>query len=97
MKKDVVRDFLEFDIHGYEALPKWISLFDFTNFSPACEYHSYGTFLLHNHPEQVKLVAWGNKAISRESFNGRLTLEAVISYLGKDRNKTKTVSLHSYL
>ena len=97
MKKDVVKDFLRFDTFGIEGLSKWISLFDFINFSPACEYHSYGTFLLHKHPDQVKLVAWGNKAISRESFDGELTLKSVIDYLGKVQNKTKTVSLHSYL
>jgi hypothetical protein len=97
MKKDVVRNFLNFDTFGIEGLSKWISLFNFINFSPACEYHSYGTFLLHNHSDQVRLVAWGNKAISRENFDSTLTLDAVIEYLGKARNKTKTVSLHSYL
>jgi hypothetical protein len=97
MKKKVVRDFLKFDVLGYEGLSEWISLFDFSNFSPACEYHSYGTFLLHNRPDQVRLVAWGNKAISRENFANNLSIESIILFLGKERNKTKTVSLHSYL
>lgn len=97
MKREVVRDFLDFDRLGHGGLSRWISLFNFSNFSPACEYHSYGTFLLHKHPHQVKLVAWGNRSISRENFIGELTLESIVSYLGKNRKKTKTVSLHSYL
>lgn len=97
MKKSIVRDFLKFDLLGYEGLSEWISYFDFSNFSPACEYHSYGTFLLHNRPDLVRLVAWSNKAISRGNFANHLSMEAIILFLGKERKKTKTVSLHSYL
>jgi hypothetical protein len=59
MKRDVVRNFLSFGRLGHEGLARWISLFDFSNFSPACEYHSYGTFLLHKHPHQARLIGWG--------------------------------------
>ncbi len=97
MKREVIRDFLNYDRLGHGGLSKWISLFSFSNFSPACEYHSYGTFLLHKHPRQVKLVSWGNRSISRENFIGELSLESIVSYLGNNIKKTKTVSLHSYL
>jgi hypothetical protein len=51
-----------------QGLRKWIEAIDFSSSeSPACEWHTYGTFLAINDSSKIQLTQWRNIGISRNT------------------------------
>lgn len=76
-------------------LINWMSVTNWNEASAFSEYHSYGTWLLNNAPERVKLASWGN----RVNFKNPNDIPKVISAIRDSElsKKAGSVSFHSYL
>lgn len=95
------------EIFGYDdesfnnGLLKWLSCIDFKkSYSPACEWHTYGTFLATNHPNQIQLTQWRNLGMSRFSESPDLKtkiLEMSVPDLIKEFEGWNSLSLHHYI
>lgn len=97
MQKSIVQEFLG-GVNSVElGLTNWIMGFDFVNWSPACEYHSYGNFILDNYPEKVRLVRWSNYAYSRNHLPLAGRFDDLCALKIVKKSKPKSISLHSYL
>lgn len=84
-----------------EGLMRWLSCIDFTrSYSPACEWHTYGTFLATNFPDQIQLTQWRNLGISRFSESPKRKLrimELSVSDLIAEFVGWNSLSLHHYI
>lgn len=76
-------------------LINWMSVTNWNEASAFSEYHSYGTWLLNNAPERVRLASWGN----RVNFKKPNDITKSISEIrdSKLSKKAGSVSFHSYL
>lgn len=83
------------------GLLKWLTCIDFTrSYSPACEWHTYGTFLATNFPSRIQLTQWRNLGMSRfsESPKRKLRiLEMSVPDLIEEFAGWNSLSLHHYI
>lgn len=102
MQSDVLDRIFAINGRSFEqGLEKWLKSIDFasTN-SPACEWHTYGTFLTTNYPSRVHLTKWNNLGISRKSRSqsqGREIMNLSVQELFKEFSGYNTLSLHHYI
>ena len=103
MQPDILKKFLSGGNYPSpeKGLIKWIEQFDFSDsMSPGCEYHCYGTFLKVFFARRVRLVKWGNKAVSRDkimkAYNQDLD-EITLLQLKNIFPLENSISMHSYL
>lgn len=84
-----------------EGLMRWLECIDFTrSYSPACEWHTYGTFLATNFPGQIQLTQWRNLGISRFSESPKRKLrimELSVPDLIEEFAGWNSLSLHHYI
>lgn len=85
----------------HQGLEKWIEAIDFaTNESPACEWHTYGTYLALNAPSRIQLTQWKNIGISRNSkskYNGKALKDMKASEIIHEFKGYNSISLHHYI
>ena len=76
-------------------LINWMSVTNWNEASAFSEYHSYGTWILNNAPERVRLASWGN----RVNFKKLNDIPKVVAAIrdSKLSKKAGSVSFHSYL
>jgi hypothetical protein len=79
-----------------EGLEKWINLVNFKEFSPACEYHSYGTFVSTQFRHLCEEARWGNRSISRSKFENQFT-RSQLKRITRSEPDALSISFHSYL
>jgi hypothetical protein len=87
---------------GFEkGLESWLKCIDFSKSgSPACEWHTYGTFLAANFPTRIHLTQWRNLGISRNSLlqgAGKKIMNASFSEIKSAYDQVNSVSLHHYI
>ena len=69
MQQELVFEMLNGSEIGINSgIIKWLEAFDVADQSSGCEYHSYGTYIISNHPERVHLTRWRNRGISTRNF-----------------------------
>ena len=81
------------------GLIKWLNAIDPKESSGACEWHTYASYLLSEHPDQVKLYRWLNTPVAPKKLD-TLNLQDVELTLNKILNDypvNNSISLHHYL
>lgn len=73
----------------------WMSVTNWNEASAFSEYHSYGTWLLNNAPERVRLASWGNRVNFKKPKDITKSISAIRD--SKLSKKAGSVSFHSYL
>lgn len=84
------RDILE-ELWGGDRLYEWLSCADTSSTSSMSEYHSYGSYIIQNHPKRFEFSQWANAELSRTDMND-LSYEAV-ACAARD---ARSISIHSY-
>lgn len=102
MQPKVLDEIFIRDNHTFhQGLQKWIGAIDFaTNESPACEWHTYGTYLALNTPSRIQLTQWKNIGISRNSkskHHGKALKDMKVSEIIQEFKGHNSISLHHYI
>lgn len=89
----------EKDFH--EGLQRWLKSIEFLKSnSPACEWHTYGTFMASNFPRRIHLTQWRNLGLSRFSISpkrNRQIMDLSVENLFSDFYGLNSLSLHHYI
>jgi Family of unknown function (DUF6492) len=95
------------EIFGYkeevfqEGLQRWLRSVEFSKSnSPACEWHTYGTFMASNFPSRIHLTQWRNLGLSRFSLSPKRNLRVMdlsVENLFCDFAGWNSLSLHHYI
>ncbi len=89
----------EKDFH--EGLQRWLKSIEFSKSnSPACEWHTYGTFMATNFPSRIHLTQWRNVGLSRFSQlpkRSRQIVELSVENILSDFSGLNSLSLHHYI
>jgi hypothetical protein len=85
----------------YEGLQRWLNSIDFSKSkSPACEWHTYGTFMATNFPNQIYLTQWRNLGLSRFNISPKKKLRIMdlsVENLQCEFSSWNSLSLHHYI
>jgi len=85
----------------YEGLQRWLNSIDFSKSnSPACEWHTYGTFMATNFPNQIYLTQWRNLGLSRFNISPKRKLRIMdmsVENLQCEFSGWNSLSLHHYI
>lgn len=92
MQPDIVREMFPTP----EDIGFWLLEGDMTLKSPIADYHSYGRFLVENHPSRFMLGRWGNKSAQWGQFPGEKT-DTFLFELREKYSTSFSVSFHTYL
>lgn len=92
MQPWVVREIFPDD----EALVRWAESGDAAEKSAVADYHTYGRWLVENHPRSVVMERWHNKGFVWD-FSGDSSAEQVIEELRRRFKKCGSVSSHRYI
>jgi hypothetical protein len=89
----------EKDFH--EGLQDWLKSIEFSKSnSPACEWHTYGTFMATNFPSRIHLTQWRNVGLSRFSIlpkRNRQIVDLSVENILSDFSGLNSLSLHHYI
>lgn len=102
MQPDILSSLFGTFEENFEAgLESWLKCIDFSRSdSPACEWHTYGTFLATNFSTRVHLTQWRNIGISRNAIlerAGKKIMNASLKEIKSKHNEVNSVSLHHYI
>lgn len=102
MQPDILNSLFGKNEESFQAgLESWLKCIDFSRSdSPACEWHTYGTFLATNFSKRIHLTQWINSGISRNSILKSVKkqiINASINELKSEYDQVNSVSLHHYI
>lgn len=84
-----------------EGLQRWLKSIDFSKSnSPACEWHTYGTFMATNFPSRIHLTQWRNLGLSRFKVLPKRNLRIMdlsVDNILSDFAGWNSLSLHHYI
>jgi hypothetical protein len=85
----------------HDGLLRWVKAIDFEQSnSPACEWHTYGTYLAMQEPERIQLTQWKNIGVSRNSkskYETKSIKELTVPEIIREFTGFNSVSLHHYI
>lgn len=95
MQREIVEMMFGADGSG---LSDWVCEADWQHSSAVSEYHSYGSWLIANHPSRALLACWGNVAIPPYCLPDRSNdVNLALARLKEDYPTWWSLSAHSYL
>jgi hypothetical protein len=101
MQKQILSELFSFNINGLytPGLIKWLNAIDPKESSGACEWHTYASFLLSEHPDQVNLYRWLNTPVAPKKIEtlNLQDVEMTLNRIVRDYPLNNSISLHHYL
>jgi hypothetical protein len=86
-------------VFNTSGLIKWLTAIDPKESSGACEWHTYASYLLSEHPDQVKLYRWLNTPVAPKKLDtlNLQDIELILNKIVRDYPINNSISLHHYL
>lgn len=101
MQKRILKVMFNADESGNcsAGLLSWMRSINQKHLSGACEWHTYGSYILQTEPKNVVLYRWLNSAVPPEKFDGMTSLrhKRSVSEIRELFPKLNSISLHHYL
>jgi hypothetical protein len=102
MQQDILEELFGEDLESFQnGLKSWLEYIDFSDTdSPACEWHTYGTFISSNFSNRIQLTQWSNLGMSRNSIfkkTGKKIMDVSVDDLMTEFGHANSLSLHHYI
>jgi hypothetical protein len=83
----------------FEGMKKWLESANGSVWSPISDMHSYGTWMLNSHPDQVVFARWGNLRISNTFFRPYVDQDTIeiFDLMVSRFEEYNSISFHHYL
>jgi hypothetical protein len=101
MQRKILNELFSSNKTGFNTsgLIKWLNAIDPKESSGACEWHTYASYLLSEHPDQVNLYRWLNTPVAPKKLDtlNLQNLEMTLNKIRLDYPLNNSISLHHYL